>query len=421
MNRKIWENLISLYGVQAFSYLTPLLTLPYLARVLGPSEWGTLAFAEAYGRYVALVIDYGFSLSASREIARVRDNRLALSYELCSVLAAQCLLGLATVSSTIVLTLFVAVFSANSHLLAGATLWGLSTAAVPMWYFFGLERMRIISILNILGNAAASAGVFALVHGPGDSWIPLLLRAMAMIACAVIGLAIAFREVPFMFPSRRAVWEVLRDGGSVFLARSAISLYSTANVLILGLFAAPAVVAWFAGAEKIAKAAVMTAGPLTQSFYPRINYLVATNPAAAKKTMRMAAYLTIGLGIVTGATLFMGAPFIVTILLGSAYENSVVCLRLFAVLPVVIGAANVLSFQWMLPLRLDRQMSRCILFGGVVNLILAGLLARPYQQTGMTVSVVLAEVSVTVAMLATYLRKRRDVWEPALFAEGKEA
>ena len=74
MNRKLWENLASLYGVHAFNYLIPLFTLPYLARVLGPEQWGALAFADAYARFVSLAIEYGFGLSATREIARIRDD-----------------------------------------------------------------------------------------------------------------------------------------------------------------------------------------------------------------------------------------------------------------------------------------------------------------------------------------------------------
>ena len=72
MNRTLWESLASLYGVHAFNYLVPLFTLPYLARVLGAAEWGAFAFADAYGRVVGLVIEYGFGLSAAREVSRIR-------------------------------------------------------------------------------------------------------------------------------------------------------------------------------------------------------------------------------------------------------------------------------------------------------------------------------------------------------------
>ena len=93
MNRRLWENLASLYGVHAFNYLIPLFTLPYLARVLGPEQWGALAFADAYARFVTLAIEYGFGLSATREIARIRHDPQARGRQLSGVFGAQLLLG----------------------------------------------------------------------------------------------------------------------------------------------------------------------------------------------------------------------------------------------------------------------------------------------------------------------------------------
>ncbi|MFX9912081.1 oligosaccharide flippase family protein, partial [Acinetobacter baumannii] len=68
------QNVLALYGVQIANYLFPLITVPYLARVLGPKGWGMVAFAQAFGQYLMLVVEYGFSLSATREVARSRDS-----------------------------------------------------------------------------------------------------------------------------------------------------------------------------------------------------------------------------------------------------------------------------------------------------------------------------------------------------------
>lgn len=73
------QNALSLYGVQIAGYVLPIVTIPYLARVLGASEWGLLAFAQAFGSYWAVLGEYGFSLSATREVACHRDNREKLT------------------------------------------------------------------------------------------------------------------------------------------------------------------------------------------------------------------------------------------------------------------------------------------------------------------------------------------------------
>src|SRR6202789_3989173 len=83
------HNIIALYGVQACTYALPLLTFPYLARVLGPSGWGVVVFAQAIGVVIASVVEYGFDISASRETSRQRDDPQRLSALISGVLGAK--------------------------------------------------------------------------------------------------------------------------------------------------------------------------------------------------------------------------------------------------------------------------------------------------------------------------------------------
>ena len=83
------QNVLALYGVQAANYLFPLLTLPYLTRVLGPVSWGLLAMVQSFAQYLALLVEYGFNLSATREVARHRDDRSHLASLLAGVTGAK--------------------------------------------------------------------------------------------------------------------------------------------------------------------------------------------------------------------------------------------------------------------------------------------------------------------------------------------
>ena len=69
LHKKLASNIASLFTVQAANYLIPLLTLPYLVRILGPREFGLIAFAQAFSQYFVILTDYGFNLSATREVA----------------------------------------------------------------------------------------------------------------------------------------------------------------------------------------------------------------------------------------------------------------------------------------------------------------------------------------------------------------
>jgi PST family polysaccharide transporter len=194
------------------------------------------------------------------------------------------------------------------------------------------------------------------------------------------------------------------------LFKSAVSLYTTANVLLLGVLAAPAVVAWFAGAERIAKAAVGGITPLTQAFYPRINFLLTQDRDAASRTARMSVLITVGSALAIGLVLLIGAPFLVRLLLGPGFSQTVPVLRLLSALPPLIAVSNVLGIQWMVPLRLDRQFNWIIAGAGLLNLLLALILVPISGQMGMAVSVVIAELVVTAAMILVLRTRRLDPW-----------
>jgi polysaccharide transporter, PST family len=410
MNRRLWENLASLYGVHIASYIIPLFTLPYLARVLKPAEWGALAFAEAYSLYITLFIEYGFGYSATREVARVRDDPQARARQLSGVLGAQFLLSVGAVLVTASFARVFPIFATHQKLVPAAVLLALGRAGSPMWYFQGIERTKAMAFLNITANASAAVGIFALVRSPGDGWISLALRGGAAILATAAGLAVAYRDTPFQWPSFRHSKEALRQGLSLFLLKSSVTLYTTANVLILGVLAAPAVVAWYAGAEKISKAAVSGLGPMAAAFYPRINHLFASDRARAAQALRISAWFMLGLGIAGGLALFAGAPMLVRLLLGPGFERSIPVLRVLALLPPMMSASNLLGIQWMLPLRMDREFNMIILLAGVLNLGLALILARRYGSIGMAISVACAETLVTGGTFFALRRRRLDPW-----------
>jgi PST family polysaccharide transporter len=414
-DRRLWESLASLYGVHAFNYLVPLFTLPYLARVMGAAEWGAFAFADAYGRVVGLVVEYGFGLSAAREVARVRHDPHARSRELSGVLGAQLLLGGFAALITLILANTVPVFAAHRRLLPGAFFWAMSQGASPMWYFQGIERMKLMGSLWIAGRIAGAAGLFLLVRGPADGWLALFIQGTAPFLCVAAGLAMAYRDMPFLWPSFHRGWSALRAGASVFLYKAGANLYTSTGVLLLGFLATPLAVAWFAGAERIARAAVSATSPITQAFYPRINHLLLTDSRGAAQAARLSLWLTMSVGALTGAALFFGAPLVLRIALGAGFEGSVPVLRLFALLPPVIAISSTFGAQWMLALRLDRELNRIILAACVLDLVLALTLGLRFHQIGVGVSVVLAEVFVAAATFVTLSRRSLNPWRT--FAE----
>ena len=409
-NRRLWESLASLYSVHAFNYLVPLFTLPYLARVLGAAAFGAYAFADAYGRMVAIVVEYGFGFSATREMARVRDDAGARSRELAGVLGAQFVLALLASLVTLGLASVVPAFAQHRQLLPGALFWAITQGASPMWYFLGIERVKLMGGLWVAARIAGAAGLFWLVRGPGDGGLALFIQGTAPFLSVAVGLALAYSDTPFAWPSPRLGWRALQTGGTLFLYRAGVSLYTSMNVVLLGLVAPPVIVAFYAGAEKIARAAVQGTGPITQVFFPRISHLMATDRSGAADAARTSVWLMLGVGASCGVAMLAGAPLMVRLLLGPGFEGSVPVLRILALLPPLIALSTAFGSQWMLALGMERELNGITLAAGVLNATLSLALGYWFRHIGVAAGVVLAETFVTGLMIATLRRRGLDPW-----------
>ena len=386
------------------------MVIPHLARVLGPAGWGALASAEAVGRYLSLLVEYGFQLSATRDVAQAGDCRVSRRSIASGVGSAQ--VGL--LAGGCILAWVAARFlPAAAPLIALALLWAAWQALSPSWYLQGVERMGVLACVEIPPRILAALAIIAFVRTPADAWLALSFQAAAAAVSALAGWTFVVRNAGMPRFSLAAGVRVLSSGAPVFLLRGAVSLYTTANVVLLGFFAAPAVVAQFAGAEKIVRAAISLTGPVSQAFYPRINSLVRTGGRGATDALRASAVSMLALGAALGAGVFLCAGPLARIVFGPGYELSARLMRVLAVLPPLVAASNVLGIQAMLPLRMDREFTSIVLAAGLLNVLLALLLGPGGQSAGVAISLVAAETAVTLGCVLTLSSRGLTPWRVA--------
>ena len=228
------HNVIALYGVQACTYALPLLTFPYLARVLGPSGWGVVIFAQAIGEVIASVVEYGFDISAARDTSRHRGEPKHLSALISGVLGAKFLLAALCIAGAIFSRRFTHHIAPSLALFWASTIWGVCQGINMLWYFQGLERMRLASVLEIAGKVMATLSIFLLVHKPSDGWKVMAAQCVGCMVAHGVTVVLAYREVGFQWPTPASVWDSLRLGTSMFLFRAVQSICGSANRLILG-------------------------------------------------------------------------------------------------------------------------------------------------------------------------------------------
>src|SRR5258708_25199040 len=164
------RNALGLYALQLGGFLLPIATIVFLARLLGPRDWGSLAFMQAFAGYVMLVVTYGFNYSATREVSRHRDDADKLADLLAGVLGAKVALTILSIAVVVPLSELVAPIHRNQNLLWPAMLWALSLSYSLNWFFQGLEPMAFVALWETAARVLSLVGIVILVRSPRDPW-----------------------------------------------------------------------------------------------------------------------------------------------------------------------------------------------------------------------------------------------------------
>jgi len=405
--RRLLENFMSLTILQVVNYVLPLITLPYLVRVLGPEKFGLVSFAQAFIGYFLILTNYGFNLSATREISINRENKEIVSEIFSSVITIQLLLA---ALSFIIMTLIVFSFSKFSKdwLLYFYT-FGMVIGQVlfPVWFFQGMERMKYITILNITAKLIFTVAIFVFIHKTSDYIYVPVINSLGYLIGGVIGLWIVFRGfgVKFALPSFENIKYHLKEGWHIFISTVATSLYTISNTFILGLFTNNTIVGYYSAAEKIIKAIQGLLGPVSQTVYPYVSRLA---NQSEEVTIMFIKKITILIGSITfilSLGIFIFANLIVKILFGNQYIESVIILRILSFLPFIIALSNIFGIQTMLTFGYKKAFSRILILASIINVILSIILIPLYQANGTAFSVLISEIFVTTSMFIYLQRK----------------
>lgn len=417
LGNAIFQNAASLYLIQFAQYILPLITVPYLVRVLGPTGYGTVAFGQSLARYFLVLTEYGFAYSATRSISVNREDLETVSRIASNVWAAKALI--CTLGFVILLMASTYIPKLYTERLLLIILYGtvIGNVLFPIWLFQGMEKMVFISAINLVMQLLVMVGIFALVHQPEDYLLYAGIMSAGFIGAGVAGLGIALFTLRLrpVFPSRRGVLEALVDGWMVFLSRSSVSLYTVGNAFILGLLTNNTVVGYYSAAEKVVTAG--SAGifaPITSAAFPRFSkFALESKEEALKWAGRMSVLLS-SLGLILSAVMVVGAPAIVGTLLGSEYDQSIPVMRILAMLCLPLSISYVLGFQIMLPFGKDKAFAAIPLAAGLVNITLAFVLVPVWGPNGMAVAYLLSEALVAVTIFIYLWLHRLNPWREVL-------
>lgn len=400
MNKKLLRNIVSLFGIQGFNYLVPLVTLPYLVRVLSPEGYGALGFSLALIQYFIFIVDYGFNLSATQNIALKQNDRKAVSKIFWNVTACRLILCVLAFLILVLLTFTNAKINSYQSIIYAAFSMVIGTMLFPVWLFQGMEKMESIAIVSIISKFAVLPLIFVFVKSVDDSWIAALITGIGSILSGMLSLFLIYKYkwICWVRPQQSNLVSEFKNGWHIFLSTAAVSLYTTSITVILGFMSGPLAVGYFVAADKLRMAAQGLISPISQAIYPRINAIMSIDRDKAFGIIRKLLYIQGVVTFIISVLMAFLSTYIITWVYGYKYINSIPVFTILSCLPFVVGLSNVMGIQTLLVLGYRKLFSNILLISGIFNLIIIYPLVRFFNEIGAAISVVSTEIVVVILM-----------------------
>ena len=399
------QNITAMYFVQGARYLIPLITIPYLARVLGVSSWGNLAFIQAFALYLCIIVDYGFELSATREIAENKDKPEKMAHTLANVLAAKFILSVAVILIAGILLQLFNGFDVAPILFWMGIYWALENTFNLFWFFQGIEEVPLLAALDVISKVFGICAIIWFVNESGDEWIVLATYGVSSTIVFFVSLFLAVNKVGLAIPTMQSAILMCKSGWDTFIVRLCSGVYTSASPFVLGLFVTPELVGPYSAAEKVARTSKELMRPITRTLYPRFSILLKSNPLQARVQFRFAGLLLTVFGTLLSGLVYGLADGAVTLIFGSGYAAAVPILELLSWTIVLSIISNVLAIQWLLPNGYDKQV-KVISLVALSFFVFLGLFLVPiYGGAGMAAVIIFTEISM-IGMCAFAIKKR---------------
>ena len=360
------KNTLMLYILQFSTYFFSFIVVPYETRVLGPVMFGLLGAATAAMVYFQNVIDFGFILSGTADVALHKEDKAYLSRLFTSVTAAKLLLALACAGVLLVLCRLIDVWGAHTGLYLLFFLSIFLGSLMPDYLYRGLEQMQIITVRAVCIKAFFTVMIFVLLRAPEDLWMVPVLN--------IIGNGVAFfcvylhlkrkLQITFCRVSFALVIGVLRDSLPFFFSRIATTVYTATNTVVLNIISGTgAVTGYYTSADKLITTAKSGMSPISDSMYP---YMVKNRDfKLVKKTLKILMPLIIAGCIVVGV---FARPLCVWFL-GAEYAQAADVLRVMLPVVVVILPSYILGFPTLSPMGLARHANYSTIVGSVFYVV----------------------------------------------------
>jgi len=402
--KNIAKNYVALLFIQGTNFILPLIIFPYLVRTLGLEKYGLVMVAQSVAVFLTIIVDFGFNISATREVANLKNDKEKLSQFYWNVFSIKLVLIIITFILLLGLIICVDKFSVDPLIYLFSFGLVLGQAIFPTWFFQGIEKMQIITIVNVAAKLFFTISLFFVVLSPADYRYVPIFNGLGFVISGLFGFVFSLQYVKFIFPKLSQVKEIIENSSSLFFSNFAVSLYTSSNTLILGFFAGDSMAGVYASMEKLILAIKSMYSPLYQAIFPNLS----TKPYDEIRSYIDKMRIPIGfLGLIISIIIFFGAKQILMFAFDDAFIVGYSAVFQILGLISILSSLNMLYVTLYFPsIKKYKIRMKILISGGFLNLIIALSLVKFYTIYGVAISAVTAELFILLLAVYFYYKNK---------------
>ncbi|MGN7757154.1 oligosaccharide flippase family protein [Chryseobacterium sp. 22532] len=381
--KALLENFVSLSALQLIGMLLPLVTLPYILRVIGFEKYGVVVFSASLIAYFTALTDFSFRITATRDVAIYRDSPKKLNIIYSKILTIKTLFLLLSWLIIAIAVYLYPPFYENKEIYFYTSLLLLGYVLFPEWFFQGIEKMRYITYLNLGIKLFFTLCVFILIKKESDFWIYPLLQSAGYIGAGLVGqyLLVKKYKLKFIFLPYKLIVKTIKTNSPIFINQFVPNLYNNTSTFLLGILGTPQLVGIYQAILTIVNLIVTLIEILSRVFFPFLN-----RKKDAFQWYKNMMLVTISVMII-GVLAFNKLIFWY---LNINYDNAFWILLVLAIGLFGYTLYNIFGLNYFIVHRQDKLVMKNTLFASLLGFILAYPLIHYYSVLGAAINLSLA-------------------------------
>lgn len=384
------KNFIYNLAYQILVMVLPLITTPYIARVIGPEGVGVQSYTYSVANYFVLFAVLGINNHGNRSIAMVRNDKEKLSRTFSSIYSVQFIMSIIMIVLYLMYVLFF--IKDNKIIYIIQSIYILSALLDINWFFFGMEQFKLTVVRNAIVKLASVGSIFIIVKSAEDLYLYSLILALGSLVSQIVLWMYLKKYIRLVKVTKEEIIPQIKPILILFIPAIAISIYKIMDKIMLGSMTNMIEVGLFENTEKIINIPLGVISALGTVMLPKMSNIYANgNEESGKKYIGLSInfIVFISFGAIFG--LIGVSPVLIPIFLGYKFINCVNIVSIMSISIIFLAWANVIRTQFLIPKKKDKIYITSTIIGASVNLLINFLLIGQYGAIGAAIGTVFSE------------------------------